>query len=130
MPTSKRTLSLLAALAVCAGSHLPVLALTFNLEGLDKNLSTNWSSASGWSTVNLQDWKELDFITVRAEIDGGPGTNQLLNIVFPHYVCGVYGFQNLYFISNSPNVSFAAPPLLNADPASTDWSYDVHVTLK
>ena len=125
----KRTWCLVAALVLWAGAQPRLFALVFNLEGLDRFESTNWTAGSGWSTVNLQDWRELDFIPVRAEITGGPGTNQLLNIVFPHYVGGVYGFQNLYFISNSPNVSFSAPPKLNADPASEDWSYDVRVTI-
>lgn len=129
MPTLKRNLCLIAALALWAGAHVSAFALTFNLEGLDRYESTNWTPISGWSTVNLQDWRELDFIPVRAEIAGGPGANQLLNIAFPHFTGGVYGFQNLYFISNSPNVSFTSPPVLNADPASSDWSYDLHVTL-
>src|SRR6185503_4224181 len=108
------------ALSLCAALELSASALDFDLKGLDRNDSTNWSPNSVWSSVNLQDWRELDFIPMRAEITGGPAVNQLLTIAFPHYSGSVYGFQNLYFISNSPNVSFSSAPVLNANPASSD----------
>ena len=125
----KCALRAIFGLTLCVAAELNLFALSFDLQGLDKSNSTNWSSRSAWSSVNLQDWKELDFIPVRVEVKGGPAANQLLTITFPHYSGGIYGFQNLYFISNSPNVSFTAPPVLNADPADSDWSYDLRVTL-
>jgi uncharacterized repeat protein (TIGR01451 family) len=129
MLMGKSALRIFGALSLCAAMELSALALDFNLEGLDRNNSTNWTPNSAWSSVNLQDWRELDFIPVRIEVQGGPAVSQLLTITFPHYSGGVYGFQNLYFISNSPNVSFSSAPVLNANPASSDWSYDLRVTV-
>ncbi|HEY0548048.1 MAG TPA: Ig-like domain-containing protein, partial [Verrucomicrobiae bacterium] len=129
MLVGKSARRIFAALSLCTALELSALALDFDLEGLDRNNSTNWIPNSAWSSVNLQDWRELDFIPMRAQITGGPAANQLLTIAFPHYSGGVYGFQNLYFISNSPNVSFSWAPVLNANPASSDWSYDLHVTV-
>jgi uncharacterized repeat protein (TIGR01451 family) len=125
----KGALRIFGVLSLCAAMELSASALDFDLEGLDRNNSTNWTPNSAWSSVNLQDWREMDFIPVRVEVRGGPAVSQLLTITFPHYSAGVYGFQNLYFISNSPNVSFSAAPVLNANPASPDWSYDLRVTV-
>src|SRR5687768_287926 len=89
----------LAAALICTQ---PVSALQTDLVGLDKNDSTNWGPNSAWMGQNLQDWKELDYIPVRIELTGETVTNQLLTFTFDH----AFGFQNLYFISNSPNVLF------------------------
>jgi len=99
-------------------------AFSLDLVGLDKNDSTNWGPNSPWMGQNLQDWKELDFIPVRIEIEGDAATDELLTFNFSH----TFGFQNLYFLSNSPNVRFEAPPMLIAPFGADDWTYNLRVT--
>jgi uncharacterized repeat protein (TIGR01451 family) len=126
MQTSKRLLWLVMSLALCLGSRSDVFALNYALEGLDKINSTNWSPASAWSSVNLQDWKELDYIPIRVVVTGDAETDELI-ITFPHFNGDRFGFQNLYFtLSNSPNVMLIGDPVLTAVPVG-DWSYTLTV---
>src|ERR1044072_7928252 len=117
----KRPLSFVAVTALWLGMLLDASALNYNFVGLDKKDSTNWSPNSAWSSENLMDWKELDLIPVRVEVTGNAESDQVV-VVFPHFNGSQYGFQNLYFISNSPNVSFTAPPMLTSALLG-DWSY-------
>ena len=114
-----KTLSLTVAL-VCAQQ---ASALQTDLVGLDKNDSTNWGPNSAWMGQNLQNWKELDYIPVRIELTGEPVTNHFLTFMFNHE----FGFQNLYFLSNSPNVFFETAPVLNSPFGAEDWSYDLRL---
>src|SRR5215216_935881 len=124
-----RTLALIAALITGLGTQLPALAgFSGDLEGLNKNNSTNWGPSSSWSGGNLQDWQELDYVVVRAVLDGGPQANQPVSIVFPKFKTDAPGFQNLYFISNSPN-TFITSNVLSAPPAPADWTYNLRVTI-
>src|SRR5436190_1303599 len=117
----KRSFRIIALTAVCFGMLLDASALDYNFEGLHKNYSTNWDPNGPWASENLLDWKEMDFIPVRVEVAGAAGDEQLI-ITFPHFNGSLYGFQNLYFLSNSPNVSFTAAPALTA-PVLGDWNY-------
>ena len=129
MQTLKRTLALIAALITFLGTQLSALAdFSGDLKGLNKNSSTNWGPSSPWSGGNLQGWQELDYVVVRAELAGGPQTNQKVDLVFPKFKTDAPGFQNLYFISNSPN-TFIISNVLNAPPAPADWSYNLRVTV-
>jgi uncharacterized repeat protein (TIGR01451 family) len=115
-----KILSLAVAL-ICAQQ---ASALQTDLVGLDKNDSTNWGPNSAWMGQNLQNWKELDYIPVRIEVTGDAVVNHFLMFTFDHQ----FGFQNLYFISNSPNVLFETAPVLNAPFGAPEWSYDLHLT--
>src|SRR6187200_1056265 len=129
MQTLKRTLALIAALITLLGTQLSALAeLSGDLKGLNKSSSTNWGPSSPWSGGNLQGWKELDYVVVRAVLNGGPQTNQPVQLVFPKFKTDAPGFQNLYFISNSPN-TFIISNVLNAPPSPADWSYNLRVTI-
>jgi hypothetical protein len=116
------------ALAQSSGTSL----ISGDLQGLDKINSTNWSPSSPWSSVNLQGWRELDLIPVRVELFGGLASNQLVSVSFPHFKSGIPGFQNLFFISNSPSLFFTEPPTLVAvhgQGGEEDWSYAFRVTV-
>jgi large repetitive protein len=128
MQTSTRTLWVIATLALCLGTFNASAELSGDLEGLHKNNSTNWGPSSPWTGGNLQDWQELDYIVVRAVLNGGPQTNQPVELIFPKFKTGDPGFQNLYFISNSPNVTISNL-MLNSPPAPADWSYTMNVTI-
>jgi VCBS repeat-containing protein len=110
-------------------AQLHAFALNGDLEGLNKNSSTNWGPNSAWSGGNLQGWKELDYVVVRAVLGGSPRSNQPVTLTFPKFKTDVPGFQNLYFISNSPNLFFHSAPVLSAPPTPADWSYSVNVTI-
>lgn len=110
-------------------AQLQAFALNGDLEGLNKINSTNWGPASAWSGGNLLGWKELDYVVVRAALSGSPRSNQPVTLEFPKFKTDAPGFQNLYFISNSPNLFFHSAPVLNAPPAPADWSYTVNVTI-
>src|ERR1043165_3350948 len=96
----------LLAIAAILAIRPDALALSGDLQGLNKVNSTNWNSGSPGAASNRQDWKELNYIPCRIELVGGPGTNQFVNVVFPHFHNGIPGFQNMYYVSNSANLLF------------------------
>jgi VCBS repeat-containing protein len=124
-----RTHSGMAIVALWLAAQLHAYSFGGDLEGLHKNNSTNWSPASAWSGSNLQGWQELDYVVVRAVLSGSPRSNQPVTLRFPKFKTDAPGFQNLYFISNSPNLFFNSAPVLNAPPAPADWNYTVNVTI-
>jgi len=129
MQTSRRNLWLAVAAGFWLATQLPAFSLGGDLQGLHKNDSTNWSSASPWTGGNLQGWLELDYVVARAALSGEPRSNQTVTIIFPKFKTDAPGFQNVYFISNSPNLKFNSAPVLNAPPAPEDWSYTLNVTI-
>jgi VCBS repeat-containing protein len=129
MENLKRTQWGMAVGAFWLVAQLHAFALNGDLEGLNKNSSTNWGPNSAWSGGNLQGWKELDYVVVRAVLGGSPRSNQPVTLTFPKFKTDVPGFQNLYFISNSPNLFFHSAPVLSAPPTPADWSYSVNVTI-
>ncbi len=104
-------------------------ALSGDLEGLHKADSASWGPSSSWTGSNLEGWQELDFIVCRAVLGGAPRSNQPVTLVFPKFKGGIPGFQNIYFISNSPNVIVTTNPVLSHPPAPADWSYTLHITI-
>ncbi len=125
----RQALRFAAVVALGLGSHSSVLALSGDLQGLNKSLSTNWSPASAWSGGNLRGWQELDYVVGRAKLSGAPRSNQLVSLSFPRLKNGRPGFENLYFLSNSPNLFFTAPPVLDSSAATADGRYTMRVTI-
>jgi uncharacterized repeat protein (TIGR01451 family) len=123
-----RTLWIAAALAACTSFEISAFAVSGDLQGLNRTDATNWSATSAWSGNNLRGWQELDLIPCRVVLNG-PADNSPVTIQFPRTRHGVPGFEDLFFISNSPNVTLAGPPVLSAPADSEEWSYRLNVTI-
>lgn len=126
----------LVALALLAAATLfakpPKETLFGDLQGLDKIYSTNFNASSPWRSVNLKGWGDLDLIPARAVLKGGPATNEQVTITFPLFNHGRPGFEDLYFISNSPNVIVTQPPTLSVATApgeEVDGTYTLRITV-
>lgn len=122
-----RSLCLAVALAACTGFEVSTFAFSGDLQGLNRTDATDWNARSAWSGNNLRGWQELDLIPCRVVLNG-PGNNSPVTIQFPRTRHGLPGFEDLFFISNSPNVTLAAPPVLSAPAGSEEWSYRLNVT--
>jgi hypothetical protein len=123
---------LIVCLAAChslvAQVALPPGTIAGDLQGLHKEDSTNFTQNSPWTSVNLMNWRELDYIPVRAKLHGGPATNQYVSVIFPHFD-GTPGFESVSFISNSPNVIVVSGPTLASPPEPEDWTYSLQVDI-
>jgi uncharacterized repeat protein (TIGR01451 family) len=125
MKTPQRTGSLLTALALGLAAETSVFALNGDLQGLNKTDSTNANAA--WTGSVLRGWGELDMIPCRVLLEG-PADNSAVTISFPKTRKGLPAFDNLYFLSNSPNITVSTP-VLNAPEDANEWSYTFHVTI-
>jgi uncharacterized repeat protein (TIGR01451 family) len=110
------------------GVSIPAFALSGDLQGLHRRDSTNWNSQSEWRGNNLRGWRELDLVPCRVVLRG-PASDSPVRIVFPRTQNGNPGFENLFFISNSPNVSITQPPTLIAMPDADESAYDFAVSI-
>ncbi len=90
------------------------------LEGQSKG-DTNWIS------VNLQNWKELDYIPLRVKMTGGPVSNQVITVSFDHSKNLIPGVQNLISFVPSSNVVIKSAPMLIAPPGAETWTYNFTV---
>ena len=129
MHATKSILRFAALVALWLGAHSSLFALSGDLQGLNKVNATNWGPASAWSSGNLQGWQELDYIVCRVVLSGSPRSNQPVEIDFPKLKNGIPGFQNVYFISNSPNLFFNSMPVADSPFPTSDGQYTMSVTI-
>ncbi len=125
---SRNTVNWIASVALWASASVPALALTGELQGLHASQGGVWNDKSGWTSGNLKGWQELDTIPCRVKLNG-PAKNSRVTVVFPRTNKGVPGFDTLSFLSNSPNLTVTAPPVLNASTNTINWSYSLSVTI-
>src|SRR5689334_10685584 len=120
---SRRVRAMLLALAALLFGSAGAFA-GGTLQGQDKGNTNTWSS------VNLLNWQELDFIPFRVAFTSGSGGNQTINLDFTHLSGnGVPGFEDLYnFTAFTPNVSIVSGPTLTMDPSGT-WHYSLTVNI-
>jgi hypothetical protein len=111
----------MAALAFVFCGLTTAFGSSFMLQGQSKG-TTNWISS------NLQGWHELDLIPCRIYVTGGPISNQVLTVTFPHLTGTTPGFQDLGGLTTSSNITLGTSPVL-LSPPSGDWSYTLTVTL-
>jgi uncharacterized repeat protein (TIGR01451 family) len=131
MKNSKRIVWLLLCTALWAGAQVRVFALNGELQGLNKRYSTNWTADSPWRSGPLRGWQELDMIPCRVKLPCvSTGFTSSVTIVFPHTTGKGPGFENLFFLSNSPNVTVIEAPALNAPTNTGEWSYDLKVSVR
>lgn len=123
---------LVICLAACQSAlgqlALPPGTIAGDIQGLHKEDSTNFTQNSPWTSVNLMNWRDLDYVPVRAKLHGGPATNQYVSVIFPHFD-GAPGFESVTFISNSPNVVVVSAPTLTSPPEPADWTYSLRVDI-
>ena len=117
-----------AAIAVWFAVEIRGFALSGDLQGLNKSDSTNWHDASAWVGSNLRGWQELDMVACRVVLHG-PASNSPVSISFPRTRKGAPAFDNLYFISNSPNATVTGL-ILYAPAEAEEWSYSMDVTIE
>ena len=115
-------------MAVWIGLNIPAYAINGDLQGLNRRDSTNWNSTSRWVGSNLRGWRELDLVPCRVMLRG-PATNSPVSIVFPRTRNGQPGFEDLFFISNSPNAVITQGPTLRTSPDTEERSYELAVSI-
>ena len=125
---SKRSWSVVAT-ALFLGLTVPAFALSGDLQGLHRRNSTNWNTQSPWTGNNLRGWRELDLVPCRVVLRG-PAEDTPVSIVFPRTRNGNPAIENLFFISNSPNVTITQPPALTtlADVDQSSYKFNVSIT--
>jgi uncharacterized repeat protein (TIGR01451 family) len=128
MKFSTSTMRAAILMSVCFGLSVPAFALNGDLQGLNRRDSTNWNAQSAWRGNNLRGWRELDLVPCRVVLRG-PASNSPVRIFFPRTQEGHPGFEDLFFISNSPNASITQPPVLVAPADAEVWSYDFVVSI-
>src|ERR1043165_7162061 len=72
----------------------------------------NKGNTNTWTTGNLMNWVELDYIPCRVFFNSGPVDNQTITLSFPHFSGTTPGFQNLYKFVPSPNAVITSGPTL------------------
>src|SRR6266568_6720802 len=112
IPNPKLRLLLLAWLCLLVG-QAAVLA-SGQLQGQDKGNTNTWTS------VNLQNWQELDYIPCRVYMSSKSDGITSITIYFPHLIGTIPGFQDLTgFTLFTSNVVFISAPVLATDPSGT-----------
>src|SRR5947207_15704601 len=111
-----RSTLLIPVLLFVAGAG-SVLANSITLEGQNKG------DTNTWSTSNLQNWQELDFIPCRVHFGVNTlGNDKTITVFFDSLNGTTPGFQDLYSFSSSSNVVFTAAPKLSAPTSASTWS--------
>src|SRR5436309_3946704 len=115
---------IVALLMWLAGPSL-LCASNITLEGQNKGDTNTWTSG------NLQNWQELEYIPCRVHFESAQGNNQTIQVDFEHRNggSGFPGIQNLFSFSTSSNVVFTAPPTLSAPPTQDTWTYTFTVNV-
>src|SRR5437867_7364403 len=93
----------------------------------DASLQGQSVSNSIWQAGNLAGWQEMDLIPCRMFYSGPSASGQTITIEFDHTKTSTSvtnpGIQNLFYFTNSANVTFVSPPVLYAPPGVDTWSY-------
>src|SRR6266446_5386863 len=125
-PMLKAILNPVARVMVLASAMLfgqEVFGSNIMLEGQNKG------DTNTWTTGNLMNWAELDYIPCRVHFQTSQGSNQTITVYFEHYNNGFPGIQNLFYWSASSNVVFTAAPTLSAPPSAGTWSYTFTINI-
>src|SRR4051812_34972954 len=112
---------LMVSLSALLAPATTSLAASFELQGQSKG-------SASWTSGNLQNWQELDYVPCRVYITGGPLNNQALTISFPHLNGTTPGFEDLRNFIGSANLTIVSGPTLSMASSGT-WSYTLAVTV-
>ncbi|PWU20264.1 MAG: hypothetical protein C5B50_04455, partial [Verrucomicrobia bacterium] len=126
--------SLLMKMKIVGGcAALVVLWFARDAQAFSAQLQGQSFGSTNWQSVNLMGWKELDFAPCRTLFTGGPATNQTIVVTFDHTQTAggnvTPGIENLYYFTNSSNVTITSGPTLSAPLGVDQWSYTFTVTL-
>ncbi|MEO5803542.1 MAG: Ig-like domain-containing protein [Verrucomicrobiota bacterium] len=108
-------------------SFLAVVAVSKADDLQGQNSNGSGVPTGVWSSGNLQNWKELEYIPCRVTLNGGPTSNKTVTVDFPHSAGGTPGIENLTSFVPSSNVVITAGPTLTQ--AGENWTYTLKVNI-